>query len=236
MHPILHRIITRRNVAIIIALIIFATIVGYVGEVQMLADWLKSEFMRLVGYSTIAAGAVFVVLAMISEILSFFTSTPLVPVAIALWGKTITLCLLFGGWFLGACLGYYIAYSASHLLKNFRIFKKINHYREQLGDSSEFALMLLFRLAVPSEIGILTLGFLRYSFWRHLIIIFIADLPFAILAIYSSTALVGPHPIVFALLMIVGLVAMSTFVYFFHRKIKQVRGVIIEAEHTSDTV
>lgn len=227
-HPIFKRIVTRRNVAIIIALIIFATAVGYLGEAHTIAEWLKNEFMGLVGYNNWVAAAVFVLLAIVSEILSFFTSTPLVPIAVALWGKKITLSLLFGGWFIGACLGYYIAYAASHLLKEFKIFKKIKKYREQLGDSSEFMLMTLFRLAVPSEIGIFTLGFLHYNFWRHLLIVFIADLPFAILAIYSSTALVGPHPIYFAFLMAAGLVAMSTFIYFFHRRLKQLRGIVVE--------
>ncbi len=227
-HPLLRRIINRRNIAIVVALLIVATAVGYLGEAQTVAGWLKVQFAGLVGFNKVIAAVVFVLLAAVSEILSFFTSTPLIPIAVALWGKTITLCFLFGGWLFGAIVGYYIAYAASHLLKEFKIFKKIEHYRNQIGDSSEFLLMTLFRLAVPSEVGVFTLGFLRYNFWRHLILVFIADLPFAILAIYSSTALVGPHPIVFALLIGVGLIAMSIFIYLFHRRLKKLRGINVE--------
>jgi len=224
MHLIINHFLTRRNIFIIFAIIFISVIFGYIGEATSISVWIKDFFGELVGYNRFVAGGVFVLMACVSAMLSFFTSTPVIPVAVAIWGKTTTLFLLFGGWLLGACVAYYVGRVAAHLISRFRFFRKVELYRKQLGDSSEFILLLLFRLAVPAEIGSYTLGLLRFNFLTFMIITAISEFPFAILAIFSSQALVGPNPIMFAVLISFGLIAMSIFIYFFHSRLKKLRG------------
>ena len=230
MRDLVKRIITPRNVAIVIGLLCIAVFFTYLGRYYDVAEWLRHSFNELVGYNSKLAAAVFVALAALSAIFTFFTSTPLVPIATAIWGKTITLWMLFGGWMVGAILAYYIGHIFAHLVARFRAFKKIDRYRKQLGDTSSFLLVLLFRLAVPAEIASYTLGLLRYRLDHYILVTIISDLPFAILAIYSSAALFGPHPILFALFMLGGLIAITLFAYLFHRYLKKLRGVDVDID------
>jgi len=215
------RFFNRRNLAVVFLALAVALIFSYLGRLHDINAWIGVTFGDLIGYNYFLAGAVFFFLSVVASMLSFFTSVPLIPVAVTLWGKGITFWLLLGGWMIGAVLGYYLAFAVSPILRRFSIFQKIDRYRRQLDGTSEFLLVTLFRLAVPGEIGIYTLGLLRYPFWKHLVISFIADLPFAILAIYSSTALVGTQPMNFVLLMIVGLLIISVTAYFFHLRLKK---------------
>jgi uncharacterized membrane protein YdjX (TVP38/TMEM64 family) len=228
MHHLIRRFWTRRNMLILLGLLAVASLFTVLGQYFNVADWLRQTFLDLVGYNYLLAAAVFVALAAFSAVFTFFTSTPLVPIASAIWGKGFTLALLFGGWIIGAIIAYFIGHLLSHFLARFKVFKKIKRYRDQLGDGSSFLLVLLFRLAVPAEIASYTLGLLRYRFDHYMIATLISDLPFAVLAIYSSSALLGPHPMLFALFMLGGLIAITLFLYLFHVQLKKIRGISVE--------
>lgn len=221
MKAIIRRILTPRNIFIAIGLFFVAGMLTYLGHDRNIADELRAWFTELVGYNTVVAGLVFFVLAALSAILTFFTSTPLIPLAAAVWGKTTTLALLYGGWMLGAIMAYFIGYAFSHLIRRFRFFKKIEVHRAELGEGASFLVVLLFRLSAPAEIASYTLGLLRYPFGHYVLASLISDLPFALLAIYSSAALLGPHPMNFAFFMVGGLITISLFTYFLHRQLKK---------------
>jgi len=230
MRALTRHLFNRRNLLIVVGILLISITFNYLGRFDDIADWLRREFGSLVGYNYVLAGVVFVVLAALSAIFTLFTSTPIVPIAAAIWGKGATLVMLFGGWMLGAAVAYYIGYVLSHVLVRFKIFKKISSYREKINNQSGFMLMLLFRLAAPAEVASYTLGLIRYRFGWYLLITAISDFPFAVLAIYSSAALLGPNPMLFAVFMIGGLLTISLFVYLFHLQIKKTHGVSFHEE------
>lgn len=228
MSSLSRRFFSGRNVLIVLAVFLIAGIFATVGQYYNVAQWLRDTFNSLVGYNQALAAFVFIALGALSAIFTFFTSTPLVPIAAVIWGKGMALFMLFGGWILGAIIAYHIGHLFAHVISGFKVFEKIESHRQQLGKKSEFLLVLLFRLAVPSEVASYTLGTLRYPFGRYVLATVISDFPFAVLAIYSSAALFGPHPLVFALCMIGGLIAITLFTYLFHRYLKKLRGIDLD--------
>lgn len=216
MHPIYHRIVNRRNILLICGLAFLAFIFWYFKDIQVAYGGFVDIFSRLEEYNHFLAGAVFVIFSAISAMVSFFTSTPLIPAATHLWGREATILLLYGSWVLGGVFAYCIGYYAQTLVRHLGVYKKTQEHMNHLDAHSGFALVLLFRLALPSEVGGYTLGILRYPFWRYLLVTAISELPFAVLAVYSSNALISREPLTFILEMIGGIIFIGTMLYFFH--------------------
>jgi len=142
----------------------------------------------------------FVGLAAVSAILSPFSSTVLLPFAVAIWGLTLTIVLLTFGWLLGALAAYALGiYAAYPLLKSFVPLEKIQRYEQQLPRTKQFLIVLLFRLAIPSEIGSYALGVLRYPFWKYLIITLVSEFVFAVIIISIAVAIIESQPLLFTL-------------------------------------
>lgn len=60
----------------------------------------------------------FIILASLSAMISPFSSTPLVPVAVVLWGTSLTTVLLFIGWLIGDTVAYFVGrYAGQSVLK-----------------------------------------------------------------------------------------------------------------------
>lgn len=134
---------------------------------------------------------VFILFAAFSTVISMFSSIPAVPFAVLAWGKTLTFILLITGWVIGSFISYLIGrYGLYVIFKQTVVLKKIEAYQQKISEHSEFILVVLFRLALPSEITGLVLGSLRYNFPKYVLATFISEIPFAIVAVYASGALV----------------------------------------------
>jgi len=68
--------------------------------------------------------------------------------------------------------------------------KKMEMYQKKFSEHSEFILVVLFRLALPSEVTGLVLGSLRYNFLKYLAATIISEIPFALVVVYSSGAFI----------------------------------------------
>lgn len=146
----------------------------------------------------IAGVLTFAGLAALSAVFSAFTSVPLVPVAVAVWGKTAVVALLLWGWLLGGAFTYLIGkYAAYPLLKHFVHHERIERYRAKLPHTLGFFLVFLARLAFPAEIPGYLLGILRYHFGKYILATFLAELPFAIITVYAGDALLLREPALF---------------------------------------
>ncbi len=221
MHPFFSHLLNRRNALLFALVVVAAFVVWYSGELRVVNDQVATFFRVVSGYDQRWAGGVFIFFAALSAVFTFFTSTPLVPIAIVLWGHTITFILLLGGWMLGAMIAYAIGTMATRFLRRFKFFSTVQTYREKLAGGNEFLLMLLFALAVPAEIVSYTLGIVRYSFWRFICVQLVANAPFALLALYSTSSLFNRQPLLFIGYMILGGVVMSGCVYFFYRALQR---------------
>lgn len=167
---------------------------------------------------------VFIGLAAISALLSPFSSVPLVPVAIIMWGGFLATMFLVSGWLIGHIFSYFIGYYAGHsMAKKLIPFDKINNYSQKLSPKSEFLLILLFRLSMPAEIPGYVLGIVRYNFLKYFIATLIAEFPFAVLTIYGGDAFIKKDVFVFVGIVVVGIAIISVMLYLFRQRMSRNR-------------
>ena len=173
-----------------------------------------SEFVEV---NRMAGLLIFVALAALSSMLSPFSSIPLLPVSVMVFGAPATTFFLILGWTIGAMLTYLVGIIADRALLKYLIsFEKINYYKNKISSHTSFWLIVIFRLALPAEITGYSLGILRYPFGRYLWAVLISEIPFALLAVYSSKAFVEQKIYLFIALVAFG----AALVYFLVRLLK----------------
>ena len=191
----------RRHILIVGLLVI---VVGFVAASDTLHD--RTEVLIVWAESVIAAvpaiGMVlFVLLAMLSAMVAFFSSAVLAPVAIYAWGKVTCLLLLWTGWLLGGvasfCIGRFLGRRvAASLIGE----EKIQSWQAFVSQRSRFLHILMFQAVVPSEIPGYVLGILRYRFGFYLAALAIAELPYVIAVVYLGESFLAGEGTVFVLL------------------------------------
>lgn len=129
----------------------------------------------------VAGQALFVALAAVSAMFAFFSSAVLVPAAVYAWGPVLTAALLWAGWTLGGLAAYGLAFWAGrralHWIAPGRSFAR---YEARFRERATFGLVLLFQLALPSEIPGYVLGLVRYPLRRYLAALAIVEIPYAV--------------------------------------------------------
>ncbi|WP_239014498.1 TVP38/TMEM64 family protein [Archangium violaceum] len=143
-------------------------------------------------------GAVlFVLLSALSAMLAFFSSAVLVPVAIHTWGELVCVLLLWLGWILGGACAYGLArFWGRPVVRRLVSSDLLARYEERISRHSTWGLVLLFQLAVPSELPGYVLGLARYGLRRYLAILALAELPYAVGTIYLGSSLLARRTLV----------------------------------------
>jgi uncharacterized membrane protein YdjX (TVP38/TMEM64 family) len=146
----------------------------------------------------LAGVIVFIMLAALSAMLSPFSTTPLIPAAVLIWGVQITFYMLLGGWMLGAAITYAIGYYAGRPFLNLIFsYRTVEYYQNKLAKRTTFLNILLFRLALPAEIPGYVLGIMKYNFTKYMLATGISEAIMAFLAIFASNALLAEQKIIF---------------------------------------
>ena len=121
--------------------------------------------------------ALFVILSSLAAMLAFFSSAVLVPPAVYAWGPVSTAALLWAG----GVASYWLAFRFGRpVMRWLAPGKSLSRYQRRLRREASFGFLLLFQLALPSEIPGLVLGLARFPFERYLAALVIAELPYAI--------------------------------------------------------
>lgn len=221
---LLKKILTRKNI------LTFCSASGAAFVIWLLKrDWriiygeVVDFFEMLIHDHPYEAIFVFCLLAIVSAMVSLFTSAPLIPFVNEVWGWQVSLILIYLSWIMGAVAAYGIGSFFGKWVSRWKLFTKLETYKQKLSMRSEFFLILIFRLGVPSEIASYSLGLLRYPFWKYLVVTMIAEVPFALLAVFLSDTLVSQKPFIFIALLAVGLLMMSAAFYFFAKQFKNHR-------------
>jgi uncharacterized membrane protein YdjX (TVP38/TMEM64 family) len=148
----------------------------------------------VISQAPVAGMALFVLLAMISAMVAFFSSAIFVPIAIYAWGKGSAFILLWLGWLLGGilsyCVGRFLGRSVASMIVDE---KKIDGWERELGARARF-------IHIPSEIPGYVLGILRYSFPLYLTALSITELPYALATVYLGESFLEGESSVFILL------------------------------------
>lgn len=181
----------KKKIAIFIILATFAIVFAVLTLFQADFSKIENAVISYIIESKIIGMFVFVFFAAFSAVLSPLSSIPAVPFAVFAWGEELTFILLLAGWIIGSVISYAVGkYGLYVLFKRVLSLKKVEMYQKKFSEHSEFILVVLFRLALPSEITGLVLGSLRYNFLKYLAATIISEIPFAIVLVYSSGALI----------------------------------------------
>lgn len=155
---------------------------------------------------------VFVLLAMISAMVAFFSSAFLAPIAVHAWGNAGAVAAFWLGWFLGGiasfCIGRFLGRTAAVTLIGE---DKIKEWENQLSERTRFVHILLLQLAVPSEIPGYVLGILRYRFRWYVIALAFGEIPYAVAVVYLGSSFLQGESMVFILIGLVVVLGVFCF-------------------------
>jgi uncharacterized membrane protein YdjX (TVP38/TMEM64 family) len=162
----------------------------------------------------------FVLLAAVSAVLAFFSSAVLVPVAVEAWGNATSLVLLWSGWWLGGMCAYGIGRSLGRSIAS-RIVsaETLVRFETRITARAPFGLIVLFQLALPSEVPGQVLGIARYSFGKYLVALGIAELPYALGTIYLGESLLERRILVLVVLGLAGAALVAGSFYALRQRI-----------------
>lgn len=207
---------------IIVAAVFLSWLVLYSLDLQKIFYSSLESGSALASRNRLAGACVFVIFSAVSVLLSPFSSAPLVPLANITFGNFTTIILLLAGWILGDTAAYLIGSSAGYpILSRFASAQKIEQYKRQIPEKSQFWLVFLFRLAIPAEITGYTLGVIRYPFVKYLLASSLSEMPFAFLLVYSSQALVKKEALSFISLVALGVLLLGGAFLLFKKNLKK---------------
>lgn len=164
---------------------------------QSAMSWLLEKAGPVIEAHPFWGAALFVLLSAFSAMLAFFSSAVLVPVAIHTWGEAVCVFLLWCGWMLGGAGAYVVARAWGRPVVRRLVSNELfGRYEKRISQHSSFGLVLLFQLAVPSEIPGYVLGLARYGLRRYLRVLAVAELPYAVGTVYLGSSLLAQRSLV----------------------------------------
>jgi uncharacterized membrane protein YdjX (TVP38/TMEM64 family) len=175
----------------------------------MIADY------PLLGMST------FVLLALASAMLAFFSSAILVPVGIYAWGAPVCFLLLWLGWFLGGIASFAVGRLVGQIIVE-RIIgeERLRRLEARVRNDTRFVHIVLFQAMLPSEIPGYVLGSMRYRFVPFAIALSLVEMPYALGTIYiGDSFLEGRGWLLVALAAGGGLAALAAFAIYRRRRL-----------------
>lgn len=208
-----------RNLARVAAILVVCVSVALLLSVDSVYQGLQrllADVEPLISGHPGLGAVVFVLLSALSAILAFFSSALLVPVAVYTWGTALTIGLLWLGWLLGGmamyALGRGLRRPSGHKSGPPGRFAA---YLPKSPDPPGFSLVLLWQLALPSEIPGYLCGYLGVSFRNYILALALGELPYAIGAVLLGESVVNRQ---LGWLMVLG-VAFATLAYFVARRL-----------------
>lgn len=139
----------------------------------------------------IAGAAAFVVLAAIAAMFTFVSIAVVVPAAVFAWGPATSIGLLWLGWILGGAATYGIGrFFGRPAVRWLAADEALRRLESRVPDNAPLWLVTLLQLAVPSEIPGYVLGLVRYPFFRYLVALGLAELPYTFATVYLGASFV----------------------------------------------
>ena len=131
----------------------------------------------------------FIVFSALSAMIAFFSTALITPVAVETWGAGVSVVLLWIGWMLGGISAYGIGRSLGRpVVRALTSHDALDRFENRISSRAPFGLVLLFQLAMPSEVPGYVLGIARYQFLKYILILGMVELPFAIGTVYLGAS------------------------------------------------
>jgi uncharacterized membrane protein YdjX (TVP38/TMEM64 family) len=187
---------------------------------QPVHAWLLSVFegaATLIGEQDTWAMVVFVLLAALSAMVAFLSSAVLVPVAIQAWGATTCFVLLWIGWFTGGLAGYAIGRFLGRPAVEFLVRpESLERYESWTRSGKSMVPMLMIQLAIPSDLASYLFGLVRCRFLVFAAALAVAEIPYALGAVYLGTSFLERRILPLAMLGIGGVLISAWAVHRLH--------------------
>lgn len=168
----------------------------------------------LIAAHPILGAIVFTLLSALAAVMAFFSSAIMVPSAVMAWGNPLTVVLLWIGWLIGGLAMYVLGRSLRHpRARGTKPSRRFAAYLPNSPDELSLPLVLLWQLALPSEIPGYLCGYLGVPFRTYFLALALGELPFALGAVLLGESVVDRR---LGVLLAIGAVA-ATFAYFVYR-------------------
>jgi len=207
------------------ALVLLAAALAVAAASDALHSWLlmllsrAEEIMRA---RPVMGMLLFVLFGAVSAMLAFVSSAVIVPIGVYVWGKWTSMLLLWIGWIIGGvcayCIGRYFGRPVVTALTSGATFER---YEKRISDRAPFGLVLLFQVALPSEVPGYLLGLLRYRFWKYLCALALAELPYSVATVYLGSSFIERRTYVLVEVGITVAVLSGWALYVLHRRVSE---------------
>lgn len=170
------------EIAVVALLVVLFIVAGYYSSVY-------EEFLaRSIGQYGIFGMALYIIGALIAEIIPSIVFLPLVPVAVTLWGSFLAAVLSIIAWMLGSAIIFLLVRRYGHpLVARLLGEGKLKTITKLLPRHHIFLGVVLMRIALPVDLVSYALGLFNImSFKAYLAATFIGIVPFAFVFSYFS--------------------------------------------------
>jgi uncharacterized membrane protein YdjX (TVP38/TMEM64 family) len=175
----------RRRIAIAMLALLVAMFIAISDTVYGLIEQGLDVVEVLILRHPVAGLVAFVGLSAASAMLTFVSTAVLVPVGITVWGELGTMGLLWSGWLIGGVVAYSIGrFLGRSIVRMLTSKEQMDRYEGSISGRLRWHAVFLFQLALPSEVPGYLLGIVRYPFFRFILALALAELPFAAGAVY----------------------------------------------------
>jgi uncharacterized membrane protein YdjX (TVP38/TMEM64 family) len=211
------RAFPRRLVLLLVALAVAGAVVASAPLHDALTTLVDAADV-FIARAPVTGALVFVALTALSAMIAFFSTGLLAPVAIATWGSLGTFALLWVGWLLGGAVSYaigrYLGRSVAGALVGAAT---LDRWERVVRDRSHVTHLLLFQVAMPSELLGYVLGLLRYSFLTYIGVLVMTEIPYALAVVYLGQSFLAGDAVGFVLVGAAA-IAVSTGLYLWLRR------------------
>lgn len=185
------RKVSRRRALLLAALLLSVVAIALLEPLHDALLRALAAAQSVIAQRPVLGALVFVLLAAGSAMLAFFSSAVLVPVAVYVWGAATCALLLWLGWILGGICAYLIGrHLGQPVVARLTSGRTLARYQNALNARAPFGFVLLFQLALPSEIPGYALGMANYPMVRYLAALAVAELPYVLGTVYVGESLV----------------------------------------------
>jgi uncharacterized membrane protein YdjX (TVP38/TMEM64 family) len=197
----------RRRVAVLFALVVAATLVAAIEPLHRAARSAVTAAEPVIREHAVFGAVLFVVLSALSAMVVFFSTAVITPIAVEAFGPGLALLLLWLGWILGGLAAFAIGRLFGHrVVALFVDSRRLSEYEQRASSLGTFGRVLLFQLAVPSEIPGYVLGLAGCRFRTFAPAMAVGELPFAIGAVYLGESFLDRN---YALLLAIGVAGVA---------------------------
>jgi len=147
---------------------------------------------RVADASPWQAAVLVIMFAAASAMLAFVSTGLIVPFVVYTWPPAIALLLLWTGWLLGGLCAYTVGRVLGRpVIRTLLTADVMERYEQRFTSRMSFGMVVLVQLALPSEIPGYLLGAARYSLVGYLAALGLAELPYALAAVYIGLGVVA---------------------------------------------